>query len=182
MNAYEFNKIAGWALSALLFIFGMKAAAEMFGGSHAAPAKAGYTLPMPKAGPGGAPAAPEAFNFAKIAEHLPKATVDAGKEVFKLCSNCPTPEKGGAVKQGPNLYEILGRDIGKGGGFTKFSRALSEKGGKWDWPSLANYLADPKGYIPGNQMAFAGVKDEQELAALLVYLRSLADSPVALPK
>lgn len=181
MNAYEFNKIAGWALSALLFIFGMQAGTEMFGGHHG-PEKPGYSLPMPKGTPGAGPvAAVEAFNFAKVAEHLAKATPEAGKEVFKLCANCHTPEKGGAIKQGPNLYGILGRDIGKGPGFTKYSRALSEKGGRWEWPALANYLYDPKGFIPGNQMAFAGVKDEQELAALLVYLRSLADSPVPLP-
>jgi cytochrome c len=180
MNAYDFNKIAGWVLSALLFIFGMKAAGEIFG-SHG-PIKAGYTLPMPKAGPGGAPAPAEAFSFAKVAEHLPKATAEAGQEVFKLCTNCHTPEKGGPAKQGPNLYGILGRDIGKNADFTKYSRPLQEKGGKWDWPSLANYIYDPKGFIPGNQMAFVGVKDEQDLAALLMYLRSLADSPAALPK
>jgi cytochrome c len=182
MNAYDFNKIAGWALSALLFIFGMQAAKEMFG-SHG-PVKAGYTLPMPKGGPAGAggPAAPAGLEFAKVAEQLPKASVDAGKEVFKLCTNCHTPEKAGAVKQGPNLWGILGGDVGKNANFPKYSRAMAEKGGKWDWQSLANYIYDPKGFIPGNQMAFAGVKDEQDLAALLVYLRTLADAPVALPK
>ena len=49
MNAYEFNKIAGWAHSAMLFIFGIPAALDIFAASHG-PAKAGYTLPMPKAG------------------------------------------------------------------------------------------------------------------------------------
>ena len=180
MNAYEFNKIAGWALSALLFIFGMKAMGEMTG-SHG-PVKAGYTLPMPKEGPGGGPVAAASFDFAKVAEQLPKATADNGKEVFKLCTNCHTPEKGGPAKQGPNLYGIVGRDIGKDAGFPKYSRALAEKGGKWDWQMLAHYLYDPRGAIPGNQMAFAGVKDEQDLAALLAYLRTLSDSPAELPK
>lgn len=180
MNAYEFNKIAGWALAALLFIFGMQATKEMFG--SLGPLKAGYTLPMPKAGPGGGPAAPEPFAFAKVAEHLPKATVDAGKEVFKLCVNCHTPEKGGAVKQGPNLWGIVGGDVGKSTSFPKYSRPMAEKGGKWDWTSIANYIYDPKGYIPGNQMAFAGIKDEQDLAALMVYLRTLSDAPLAMPK
>lgn len=183
MNAYEFNKIAGWALSALLFIFGMQAAQEMVGG-HGHHAKAGYTLPAPKGGPAG-PAAPaaETFNFAKVAENLPKATAAAGKEIFTArCFQCHTSDKGGAVKQGPNLHGVMGRDIGKGGGFTRFSPALAGKGGKWDWQGLAHYLYDPKEYIPGNQMSFPGLKDEQDLAALLVFLNSQADTPAALPK
>ena len=183
MNAYEFNKIAGWALSALLFIFGMQAAGEMFGGSHHGPAKAGYTLPAPKGGPAAAAPAAEAFNFAKVSEHFSKVTADAGKETFTArCFQCHTSDKGGAIKQGPNLFGVVGRDIGKGGGFTRFSKALADKGGKWDMASLAAYLYDPKGYIPGNQMSFPGLKDEQELAALLAYMNTLADSPVPLPK
>jgi cytochrome c len=43
-------------------------------------------------------------------------------------------------------------------------------------------LHDPKADIPGNKMAFAGVKDDAELADLLVYLRKLADSPAPLPQ
>lgn len=182
MNAFEFNKIAGWALSAFLFIFGMKAAGEVFAGHGHGHEKAGYTLPAPKAGPGGAPAAPQGFDFAKVAEQLPKATVDAGKDVFKACTSCHTPQKGGPAGTGPNLWGVLGRDVGKSGGFTKYSPAMAAKGGQWDWKSLANYLYDPKGFIPGNIMSFAGVKDEQDLANLLVFLRSLSDSPAPLPK
>ena len=46
---------------------------------------------------------------------------------------------------------------------------------------LADYLHDPKGTIPGNRMSYAGVKDDAELADLLAYLRTLADSPAPLP-
>ncbi len=181
MNAYEFNKIAGWVLSAFLFIFGMKELGAIAGHSGHAE-KAGYTLPVPKVGAGGVIAAEEAFNFAKVAELLPKASVDNGKDVFKACLTCHTPEKGGGVKQGPNLWGIIGRDVGKQPGFTNYSPAMSGKGGKWDWVSVANYLYDPKGYIPNNRMAYVGVKDTTDLADLLAYLRTLADAPAALPK
>ena len=180
MNAFEFNKIAGWVLSAFLFIFGMKEIGEIAGASHHGPEKAGYTLPAPKVGPGGVIQAEEAFDFGKVAALLPKATVDNGKDVFKQCATCHTPEKGGAVKQGPNLYGVLGRDVGKAAGFT-YSPAMLGKGGKWDWQATATYLNDPKGTIPNNKMAFVGVKDAGDLADVLVYLRTLADSPIALP-
>ena len=182
MNAYEFNKIAGWVLSAFLFIFGMKELGEIAGASHHGPEKAGYTLPAPKIGAGGVAVAEEPFSFAKVAELLPKASADNGKDVFKQCATCHTPEKGGSTKQGPNLYGILGRDIGKHPGFTNYSPAISGKGGKWDWASVANYIHDPKGYIPNNRMSFAGIKDTTDLADLLVYLRTLSDAPAALPK
>ena len=187
MESFELNKIAGGVLSALLFMFGLPELVGMFKGGahgdHGHGASAGYQLPMPKdtggkAG-GGAPAA-DAFSFAKVAAALPKASADSGKDVFKACTQCHTPEKGGANKLGPNLYGIVGRDIGKHAGFA-YSPSVAEKGGKWTWDHLTEYLHDPKGYIPGNKMSYAGVKDVSEMADLLAYLRTLSDAPAALP-
>ena len=183
MDSFEFNKVAGGVLSALLFMFGVpELSAMMKGHGNDHGHGKGYELPMPKntgnTG-GGAPAA-DAFTFEKVAVALGKANADAGKEVFKACTQCHTDDKGGANKLGPNLYGIVGRDIGKHAGFT-YSPAVVEKGGKWTWEHLASYLHDPKGYIPGNRMSYAGVKDVAELADLLAYLRTRADAPAPLP-
>jgi len=67
------------------------------------------------------------------------------------------------------------------GGFP-YSDAMKTHGGEWNWPALATYLHDPKAAVPGNKMAFPGIKDDAELADLLVYIRKLADAPAALPK
>jgi cytochrome c len=187
MDSFEFNKIAGAVLSALLFIFGARELTHILGGhgghgDHEA--HAGYVLPMPKGGPahqgGGAPAE-SGFSYAKVAELLPKASADSGKDVFRACQQCHTGEKGGPNKLGPNLYGVVGRDIGKHASFANYSSAMKDHGGKWTWEHLATYLHDPKSYVPGNRMSFAGVKDPNELADLLAYLRTLSDSPMPFP-
>ncbi|MGB1625226.1 MAG: c-type cytochrome, partial [Candidatus Puniceispirillaceae bacterium] len=58
---------------------------------------------------------------------------------------------------------------------------LAEFGGQWDYASLNAFLAKPKAYISGTKMNFAGLKKPQDRANVIAYLRSLADSPVALP-
>jgi len=184
MNSFELNKIAGGVLSALLFMFGVpELAAMMQGHGNDHGRGAGYELPMPKdtgTKDGGAPAA-DAFSFAKVAAALPKANPDAGKEVFKACTQCHTPEKGGANKLGPNLHGIVGREVAKLASFTNYSPSFTAKGGTWTWEALTEFLHDPRSSIPGNRMSYAGVKDVAEMADLLAYLRTLSDSPVALP-
>ena len=106
--------------------------------------------------------------------------VDKPRHVEKAGYTLPMP-KGGPNRTGPNLYGVVDRDVGKHEGFN-YSPALKDKGGKWDWAHLAAYLHNPRQAIPNNRMAFPGVSDNAELADLLAYLRTLSDSPAALPK
>jgi cytochrome c len=76
---------------------------------------------------------------------------------------------------------VVARDIASASGFN-YSDALKAAPGEWTYEQLAAYLNDPRGSIPGNKMAFAGVKDPAELADLLAYLRTLHDSPPPLPQ
>lgn len=179
MNAFEFNKIAGAVLMALLLVFGGRTYMEIRDSSHGHKA-ASYALPMPKGDAGGGAAGP-AFDPAAVISLLSKASADGGKDAFKKCTACHTPDKGGPNRVGPNLYGVVGRDIGKHAGFA-YSPAMSGHGDKWTFEHLVSYLHDPKGYIPNNKMAFVGVSDNAELADLIVYLRSLADSPAPLPQ
>ena len=59
---------------------------------------------------------------------------------------------------------------------------MKAKGGDWSFEELNKFIADPKKDIPGTKMAYAGEKDDSKRADIVAYLRSLADSPVALPK
>jgi cytochrome c len=81
---------------------------------------------------------------------------------------------------GPNLYAVLGRDIGSRNGFA-YSTALSEKTGEWDFAKLDRWLARPKLFAPGTKMPFAGLSNAQERADLIVYL-NLQGSFIPLPE
>jgi cytochrome c len=179
MDSYDFNKFAGAALAALLLVFGGSVLIDIARGSHKV--EGGFKLPEVKTTAGGAAPVAAAFSFAKVVELLPKASVESGQAAFKKCATCHTPDKGGKHGQGPNLWGVVGRKKGGVDGFA-FSNAVKDKGGEWSYEHLVGYINAPAQWLPGNKMAFAGVKDPAEMADVLAYLRTLADSPAPLPK
>jgi cytochrome c len=62
-----------------------------------------------------------------------------------------------------------------------YSGAMKGKGGDWSYEEIDHFITNPKGYVPGTIMAFAGVAKPDERADILAYLRTLSDSPAPLP-
>lgn len=177
MDSFELNKVAGAALGALLFAVGSGFVAELI--YHPKPAgTAGYALPEPQAKAAGG-AAPEA-KAEPLPIRLASATVDKGQAAAKKCASCHSFEKGGPNKVGPHLWGVVDRQRAHEPGF-EYSAALKEKGGTWTYDELDHFLTNPKGYVPGTKMAFAGITSPTERADVITYLRSLADTPAPLP-
>ena len=106
---------------------------------------------------------------------LASASVDKGAKVFKKCSNCHVPNEGGANKIGPALWNIVNKDIG--GADFAYSNAMASYGGKWSYDELNGFLKNPKKYIEGTKMSFAGLKKETDRANVILYLRTLSNNP-----
>jgi cytochrome c len=177
MDRMTVNMIAGAVLSSLLVIFGMNTFVNILypkGGAPEAPS-ADHAAVAPGAGGASAPAPSQ-----PIETLLASANVQAGEASAKKCATCHTFEQGGPNKAGPNLHNILGRAIASHEGFA-YSPALKGHGGNWDYKLLDCYLTDPKACIPGNKMAFAGLKKGPERADVIAYLRSVTDNPPPLP-
>lgn len=129
---------------------------------------------------GGAPAADA--GPVDILTFMAAADPAEGEKSSKKCTSCHTFEKGGADKQGPNLWNIVGNSVAHSGSFNYSPGMLEHKGKhKWGYQELSEFLQNPKKYVTGTRMAFAGIKKPEERANLLAYLRTLSDSPVPVP-
>ncbi|MBF0447544.1 MAG: cytochrome c family protein [Magnetococcales bacterium] len=103
---------------------------------------------------------------------------DRGKRFAKNCTACHDLTRAKRANLvGPPLWGLFDQPAGSVAGY-KYSRAhiqAAQAGLVWNEENLDFYLTNPKAFIPGNRMAFAGVKVDEERWALLAYLKTLQD-------
>ncbi len=106
-------------------------------------------------------------------EPVAKPKVNRGASLYKRCRTCHTLNEGGAQKIGPNLYGIFGAKAGQKEGF-RYSSVMKDSGLVWTDENLTAYIKNPRKFMPGNSMAFAGIRKDEDIALILEYMREKA--------
>ncbi len=179
MNSFELNKILGAILGTCLITLALNIGANAIFAPEK-PAKPGFNIAVKEQGEGEKAGAPKEAD-PPVETLLAKASIEKGQGTAKQCQACHTFEKGGPNRVGPNLWNIVNRPRASEAGFN-YSAGMKSKGGNWTFDELYKFLANPRGYIPGTAMTFAGLSRPEQRADVIDFLHTLADNPVPLPK
>ena len=107
---------------------------------------------------------------------ITEASAEEGGRVARACRACHTFTPGGANRVGPNLWNMVDRNIASVEGYT-YSDALDAESGTWTWRRLWTYLENPRMDVPGGKMGFRGIADEEDRAAVIAWMGTLSNDP-----
>ena len=140
---------------------------------------AAAAAPLLLAGCGPSGGKPPGKSPAELLAELPApysaGDVNAGKQVFALCTACHTIGPGQPNTVGPNLHDVFGAAAGSKADFA-YSPGLKAAGWTWDAARIDQWVSDPTGLIPGTKMVFIGVKDPKQRTDLIAYLKVASSS------
>jgi cytochrome c len=184
------NKLAAAVLIVLLLFIGLpvitNTMAEVFGGHHGDhhfeednPFGLSYTPYAELVG--GAASTGEEEVEVSLGCLMQEASAERGARAAAICSSCHSFDEGGANGTGPNLWNVVGRDIASVGGYS-YSGALQGLEGDWTYENLDPYLYDSQGFVSGTQMA-QKIRKDGKRADILAYLGTLTSGePAAYPE
>jgi cytochrome c len=95
---------------------------------------------------------------------------DRGQRVFGACAACHSLEPNRSMT-GPSLAGLWGRKAGSLPSFPRYSSALQASAIVWRDKTLDDWVKDPQHLVPGNDMTFDGIKNNQQRGDLLAFLK-----------
>lgn len=135
--------------------------------STTAPASSAPTPVVEAAG--AIPDAQAQLTLATLSAPYNAADLANGSATFARCRSCHTLAEGGARLTGPNLWGLFGRQVGSREGYN-YSQAVQDADFVWDTENLDHWLDNPREFLPGNKMTFAGVHDSDDRRDLIAYI------------
>lgn len=115
-------------------------------------------------------AAEKATLLATLPAPWSQADLDNGRRVFARCRSCHTITEGGPNMTGPNLYGVFGRRAGALPGYN-YSDAVRQADFVWDGEQLDHWLENPRTFLRGTKMSFAGIADAQDRRDVIAFLK-----------
>lgn len=164
MDTMEITKLVGaFCGSLLVFLLISTAAGSIFDTSSDVVA---FSIPVEEEAPAEGEGAP-AEEAVDVEALVAAADLDAGENAFRRCASCHQVDGENAV--GPHLDGVVNRDKGAVEGF-QYSEAMASAEGAWDAASIYGFIENPKEYLPGTSMNFAGIEDSEDRANIIAYL------------
>jgi cytochrome c len=180
MDSFEWNKIFGAVLGTVLFVVTLNILVGGLMTPHKAE-KPGMEVVVAEESPGGGTTAPVAEAKPDWGTVIPVADLAAGEKAHIRCQQCHDFSKGGPDKIGPNLYGIVGAMHAHSATYAYSPAFVAMKDKVWGYDELDAFLKNPKAAMKGTKMSFAGISKQPERVNLIAYLRTLSDSPMAIP-
>lgn len=171
MHGFEFNKLLAAVLLAMLVAM----VSGFIAHKLVAPQKLAKNVYVVEGV--GAPETPAAAAAPKgpadIGPLLAKADVEAGQKYARVCGTCHTFGKGEPARIGPNLFDVAGGPHAHMAGFDYSDGMKAMKDRPWNEEELNEFLYDPRAHVPGTRMTFAGIKNDQDRANVIAWLKTL---------
>lgn len=155
----------------LIYLFGTWAADSLYhtgapaGHGEGEEVKQAYTIDT-----GAAEATEGAAEGPAFADVYAAADAAAGEKVFGKCKACHKLD--GADGTGPHLNGVVNRGMASVGGFGYSDGLVAMAANTWSPENLDAFLTNPKGYVAGTKMSFAGLPKVEDRANLIKYLEA----------
>ena len=175
MDNFEFNKVAGAILGTALFVLVLTIITDALYSEPELEQQA-YVVDLGDLNNTTMVASEGEVEKIDVTSLLVLANAEDGSKVAKKCVSCHNFESGGANKIGPNLYNIVDRQMASIDSFG-YSKALSERGNNsesWGFENLFYFLENPKKWLPGTIMGYAGIRKPSDRADLIAYLHEIS--------
>ena len=172
------NKIIVSIILAVILVLGINKIADVIFFVEK-PEKSAYQVASVVATAANSETTTENAGYGDIMTLLSSANVDDGKKIFKKCTACHSIAKDGTNKIGPVLWGVLGRQAGSISDY-KYSKAMTAYGKPWSFEEMNGFLTKPKDWIKGTKMSFAGLKNEKDRAAVILFMNKNTDNPLTL--
>ncbi len=113
------------------------------------------------------------FSFIILPSQVFSQDFEKGKKVYRKCKACHTIALGAKHRVGPNLYQIINKKAGKTEGY-RYSKAMKNSEVVWNEENLSKYLINPRKFIKGTKMAFAGLKKDSDISNVIYYIKEMS--------